>query len=191
VKLSRQSVPPALFTRSLEAFTLGNEGPAHYGLSRLQPLVALTRSFVSSRHSSLATRHFLKSFRIRTSTTRARNSFRFCTSLERPDLRIPKDLRPTIFSRNSFIFCTCRHVHKCGKQTTYNPIRIRTYKKRACNSFGIRTYKNPRGPSRTLSAPLPYPQKEGPPQSPRHTNSCHRVVVPRTRIPRAATLHLK
>ena len=33
----------------------------------------------------------------------------------------------------------------CGKQTTYNPCRIRTYKKSLRNSFRIRTYKKPGG----------------------------------------------
>jgi hypothetical protein len=44
--------------------------------------------------------------RIRASTNRARDSFMICTSLARPDLRIPKDLPPPNFSRHSFIFCT-------------------------------------------------------------------------------------
>jgi hypothetical protein len=100
------------------------EGPAHRDLSR--PIAS-------------------KPFMIRTSTTRTRNPFRFRTSLERPDLRIPKDLRSAILSRNSFIFCTYRHAHKCGKQTTYNPFKIRTYQKRARNPFRIRTYKKPGG----------------------------------------------
>jgi hypothetical protein len=84
-------------------------------------------------------------FVIRTSTKRARNPFRIRTSRKRPDLRIPKDLQLPNFSRNPFVFCTYAAACNCGKQTTYNPSRIRTYEKLARNSFRIRTYKKPGG----------------------------------------------
>jgi len=112
-----------------------------------------TGRFEFSRHSSLAARHFLaaevlkniNSFRIRTSATRARNPFRFRTSATHSDLHIPKDLQESLPSRNSFIFCTYQPSRMCGKQTTYNPFKIRTYRNFARNSFRIRTSKNPGG----------------------------------------------
>ena len=84
---------------------------------------------------------------IRTYKISSRNSFRIRTYAPPSDLRILKDLPSSNFSRNPFIFCTYKPPRICGKQTTYNPFIIRTYKIPARNSFTIRTYKNPRGPS--------------------------------------------
>ena len=91
---------------------------------------------------------------IRTYKNRSRNCFRIRTYAPPSDLRILKDLPSPIFPRNPFIFCTYRPPRICGKQTTYNPFRIRTYKISARNSFRIRTYKNHRG-SISLGTPPP------------------------------------
>jgi hypothetical protein len=93
-------------------------------------------------------------FRIRTSAKRSRNCFRIRTSLPHLDLRIPKHLALRNFSRNSFRFCTYQPAGKCGKQTTYNPCRIRTCRKSPCNPFRIRTYKNLGAPPQPALFPL-------------------------------------
>jgi len=80
-------------------------------------------------------------FGIHTSAERARNLFRIRTSLDHSDLRIPKHLPSSNFSRNSFIFYSYGHARNCGKQTSYNCTRIRTYQILSRNSFKIRPSK--------------------------------------------------
>ena len=74
--------------------------------------------------------------------TLPRKPFRIRTSVASPDLLIPKDLqRPATPLVSALTGTPC----KCGKQTTYNPCRICTYRKLARNPFRIRTYKKPGG----------------------------------------------
>ena len=113
---------PIAFHRSLSSSPLSSNSPA---LSQSLPVSPL-KSALTKRSS--------------------RNSFIFCTSVARPDLRIPKDL-PRLNFRSQLLFFLHLPLpsHKCGKQTTYNPCRISTYEKHTRNSFRIRTYKKPGG----------------------------------------------
>ena len=139
---------------------------------RLRPRLSQTfrTSSISAPNSCL----------IRTYKNRSRNCFRIRTYAPPSDLRILKDLPFPNFSRNPFIFCTYRPPRICGKQTTYNPCIIRTYKIPARNSFRIRTYKNHRG-SISLCTPTPRPTFTPLPVSAVRTSPLLRSVPPSAR----------
>jgi len=88
---------------------------------------------------------FPNSFTIRTSATCVRNPFRIRTYRCRPDLHILNDLQSANFFSKSFIPISYNLSRNCTKQTTYKPVRITTYKKRARNPFRIRTSKSCQG----------------------------------------------
>ena len=90
---------------------------------------------------------------IRTCNNTSRKPFTIRTYAPPSDLRILKDLPFSNLSRKPFRICTYKPPRKCGKQTTYNPFTIRTYKNFSRNSFRIRTYKNPAG-SISLGTPI-------------------------------------
>ena len=126
----------------------------HLRSSRTSPI--LCTAPISSPNPCIIRTYEISShnpFRIRTYRKPVCKLFRIRTYAPPSDLRILKDLPFPNFSRNPFIFCTYRPPRKCGKQTTYNPFRIRTYKIPSCKSFTIRTYKNHRGSTSLCTAP--------------------------------------
>ena len=87
-----------------------------------------------------------------------RKPFGICTSVARPDLRIPKDLPRPIFSCNSFIFCTYLYpLLSAGNKRLITPVESALTKNSPATPLESALTKTPGGGGPSLECPFASP----------------------------------